>query len=97
MGGGAHISIASLPRSPLRTGNKLVRGSRGTIWGTCGGYLYNNTNNWLQPPLERIIRMVRLFPLGLCCGPGLYGNGTCPNHFVGQTLLFHLRCDVYGL
>jgi hypothetical protein len=34
----------------------------------------NNNNNWLQHPPERIIRTVRLIPLGLCFGPGLYGN-----------------------
>jgi len=44
--------------------------------------------NWLQHPLERIIRTERLFPLGLCCGPGLFGNGTCLKPCVGHTLLF---------
>jgi len=44
----------------------------------------NDNNNWLQRPLESIIRMVRLFPLGVCCGPGLYGNGTCPKPSVGR-------------
>ena len=30
------------------------------------------------------IRMVRCIPLGMCCGPGLYGNGICPEPFVGH-------------
>ena len=37
-------------------------------------------------PLVRINRPVRLFSLGLCFGPSLFGNGTYPKQLVGHTL-----------
>jgi hypothetical protein len=56
-----HTSLSQNSRSGASTGAYHI-------------YIYNNNNNWLQHPPERIIRTVRLIPLGLCFGPGLYGN-----------------------
>ena len=44
-----------------------------------------------------IICTERMFPLGLFCGPGVYGNGTYPNPFVDHALLIlpSERCEEF--